>query len=191
MLDSQDRIPPMLDSMERDTIQLGFSMGSDRDCGALLSTLAASKPSGNFLELGTGTGLSTAWLLEGMDKNARLITVDNDEDASAIAQRHLGNDLRIDFRVGDAENILDEVNNRTFDLIFADTWVGKFQRLDETLTLLAKGGLYVIDDLLPQPNWPEGHDLKVKRLVDTLARKEELSLTWLPWSTGIMLGAKK
>src|SRR5882672_9803696 len=39
---------------------LDFSMASDLQTGSLLSTLAASKVAGRFLELGTGTGLSTA-----------------------------------------------------------------------------------------------------------------------------------
>lgn len=49
-------------------------MGSDHLTGSLLRTLVASKPSGMVLELGTETGLATAWLLDGMDAQARLIT---------------------------------------------------------------------------------------------------------------------
>ena len=58
----------------------------------------------------------------------------------------------------------------SFDLIYADAWPGKFSHLDEALGLLAAGGFYVIDDLLPQPNWPEGHAPKVPALVDDLER---------------------
>ncbi|WP_244214361.1 hypothetical protein [Pedobacter jejuensis] len=36
-----------------------FEMASDVLTCSLLRTLASSKPEGNFLELGTGTGLST------------------------------------------------------------------------------------------------------------------------------------
>jgi predicted O-methyltransferase YrrM len=38
---------------------LGFTMNCDDLTGNLLKTLAASKPGGRLLELGTGTGLST------------------------------------------------------------------------------------------------------------------------------------
>ena len=47
-------------------------MPSDPLTCTLLRTLAASKPGGQFLELGSGTGLSTAWLLDGMDARATL-----------------------------------------------------------------------------------------------------------------------
>jgi predicted O-methyltransferase YrrM len=33
----------------------------------MLRMLAASKPGGRFLELGTGTGIATAWLLKKID----------------------------------------------------------------------------------------------------------------------------
>jgi predicted O-methyltransferase YrrM len=42
------------------------------------------------------------------------------------------------------------------DLIYADAWPGKFTDLDQALALLRIGGIYFIDDLLPQSNWPEG-----------------------------------
>nr|WP_288935541.1 hypothetical protein [uncultured Allomuricauda sp.] len=47
--------------------EMGFTMPSDIYIGTLLKTLTASKPSGNFLELGTGIGLSLSWLIQGMD----------------------------------------------------------------------------------------------------------------------------
>ena len=46
---------------------LGFQMSSDLRTGVLLRTLAASKAGGKLLELGTGTGIGTSWLLDGMD----------------------------------------------------------------------------------------------------------------------------
>ncbi|MES1215290.1 MAG: SAM-dependent methyltransferase, partial [Bacteroidota bacterium] len=44
------------------TDEMKFNMASDLYTGSLLKTLVASKPSGKFLELGTGTGLATAWM---------------------------------------------------------------------------------------------------------------------------------
>ena len=67
---------------------LGFQTASEPKVGALLATLAASKPGGRFLELGTGTGHGTAWLLAGMDAASRLETVDTDAEVVAVARRH-------------------------------------------------------------------------------------------------------
>jgi len=181
----------VIEHIEAATRSIGFSMGSDRACGSLLQTLAASKPGGFLLELGTGTGLSTAWILDGMDENARLVSVDNDQEAVAIAHEFLSKDDRLDLRVGDANVLLDELEPDSCDFVFSDTWVGKFERLEETLALLKKGGLYIIDDLLPQPNWPVGHKEKVTDLVESLQNNSELTLTWMSWSTGIIVAVKK
>jgi hypothetical protein len=45
----------------------------------------------------------------------------------------------------------------------------------------------VIDDLLPQPNWPAGHAPKVPALVDDLERREGFTTTKLEWASGLML----
>jgi predicted O-methyltransferase YrrM len=56
-------------------------MASEPLVGALLRTLVASKPAGRFLELGTGTGVATTWMLDGMDPASALTTVDTDPTA--------------------------------------------------------------------------------------------------------------
>lgn len=74
MLDEYRPTPPAaLTDIERETKAIGFPMASDSWTGALLRTLAASKPRGALLELGTGTGLATAWLLDGMDSESTLL----------------------------------------------------------------------------------------------------------------------
>lgn len=57
--------------------------------------------------------------------------------------------------------------------------------------MLNTGGIYIIDDMLPQPNWPEGHDEKVKNLIESLEKKTDLVLTKQIWATGIILATKK
>jgi len=178
--------------IEHDTRALGFTMASDPAAGSLLRTLAASKPGGALLELGTGTGLATAWLLSGMDPGSTLLSVDNDEAVVAVARRHLGHDARVTFAVGDGTRRLASLvaEGRTFDLIFADAWPGKYTSLDEALALVRVGGLYVVDDMLPQPNWPEDHPARVAGLLETLGGRADLAVTLLSWSTGIVIAAR-
>jgi predicted O-methyltransferase YrrM len=184
------KAPLALAAIEADTQAIGFGMGSELRTGALLRLLAASKPQGCLLELGTGTGLAAAWLLEGMDAASVLDTVDNDETALAIAHRHLGYDARVNFHLMDGAAFLLQAEPASYDLIFADAWPGKFSELDAALRLLKRGGLYVIDDLLPQPNWPEDHPPKVARLLATLAARADLMLCPLVWSSGLVVAVK-
>jgi predicted O-methyltransferase YrrM len=185
--------PPALAALEADAAALGFGLSSDRPTGALLRTLAASKPGGRLLELGTGAGVGTAWLLDGMDTSATLLTVDQDARVSAAAQRHLGGDARVTFHLGDGAALLQALSQQPqrFDLIFADSWPGKFTDLDLALGLLAPGGFYMVDDLVPQPNWPAGHAAKVPAFMAALEAHTELRLTRLAWSTGLIVAARR
>jgi predicted O-methyltransferase YrrM len=182
--------PATVAAILADSHKAGFNMLSEPLTCCLLRMLAASKPAGNFLELGSGTGLSTAWILDGMDDNSRLTTIDNDESLLAILQRHLGADQRLTVVCGDGDELLPSLANQTFDFIFADAWPGKYRFLEETLSLLKTGGMYIIDDMLPQSNWPEGHAEKVGILIHALEKRSDLCLTKMSWASGIILVTK-
>jgi predicted O-methyltransferase YrrM len=183
--------PAALAPLLAESARIGFSMASEPLTGSFLRTLAASKPGGRLLELGTGTGISTAWLLDGMDPRATLLSVDRDAASSEIARRHLGHDPRVTFAVSDGKSFLKQLQGQRFDLIFADTFPGKFECLELALDLLSPGALYVIDDLLPQPNWPEDHAPKVPRLIATLERRKDLTTTTLSWASGLLVATKR
>ena len=95
-------------------------------------------------------------LLDGMDAQSRLISVQQDQALASVAIKHLGRDDRATFHIQDAAELLARIAELGFDLIFADTWAGKYTHLDDALALLKEGGLYVIDDMSPQANWPAG-----------------------------------
>ncbi len=179
--------PAALAAIQQDGDAMGFAMASETRTGALLAALAASKPGGRLLEIGTGTGLGTAWLLAGMDATARLDTVDVDADVVAVARRHLGADARVTFHVCEGAELVGRLPRGGFDLIYADSWPGKFTHLDEALALLRVGGVYFIDDLLPQPNWPDGHAPRVPVLIDALEHRAGFAAVKLAWASGLML----
>jgi predicted O-methyltransferase YrrM len=180
-------LPSRLTMIEEETENSGFSMPSERKTGSLLRTLISSKPDGHFLELGTGTGLSTAWILSGMNSGSSLDSVDNDKKVLDIARKYLDHDSCVTFHLIDGEKYIKQSCPDSFDLIFADAWPGKYNLLDETLALLKIGGFYVIDDMSPQPNWPEGHKQKAAHLLEILDQKKKLSGCRLNWATGIVI----
>jgi predicted O-methyltransferase YrrM len=188
--DSYISLPKNLIRIETDTQFLGFDMPSERNTGSLLRTLCASKPSGNFLEIGTGTGLATAWILEGMDDNSRLVTMDNDGKALAIARQYLSADPRVELLECDASFWLQQNQGQNFDLIFADTYPGKYEHFDLAWTILKPGGIYMIDDMLPQANWPKGHEAKVRGLLDHLSTRVDLKMSKMDWASGLVLAVK-
>jgi predicted O-methyltransferase YrrM len=182
-----DSAPEVLADLLRDSNLSGFAMASEPKTGALLRVLAASKPGGRFLEIGTGTGIGTAWLLAGMDASSSLDSVDNDDSAQTIARQHLGGDPRAAFHLEEGAQFLARQSPGSYDFIYADSWPGKFTHLDLALSLVRVGGLYLVDDLLPQPNWPEGHAPKVPSLIDELSNQLSFASVRLAWSSGLML----
>lgn len=182
-------IPVTYEAIEIATKKLSFNMASDLYTGSLLKTLVASKPGARILELGTGSGLATSWIVDGMNKDAVLVTVENNEVLLSVAQENL-NDNRIQFVLEDGYKWLQEYNGEKFDLVFADAMPGKYDLFEEAFSLLNVGGFYIIDDMLPQPNWPEGHAERVRSFIDFLESRNDIVLTKLNWSTGIIIAAK-
>jgi predicted O-methyltransferase YrrM len=185
-------LPGVIAAIEEATRAINFTMGSDLLTGSLLRTLAAAKPAGTLLELGTGTGLGTAWLLDGMDAAARLTSVDQNPQTAAIARRFLDIDPRVTFVTMEGNAFIESMIQRGpgYDLIFADMRPGKFQHIAETLGLLKVGGLYVVDDLLPLPAWADEHVGRVAALIRMLEQRPDLRVTRLNCSTGLLVAAK-
>lgn len=191
MNDSNIQDLPIIHSeIERKSKEIGFTMPSDLYIGTLLKTLISSKPAGKFLELGTGIGLSLSWMIDGMGENANLITVDNDPELISIAEHYFSKDERIEIICEDGTEWIRNYKGDKFDLVFADAWPGKYSETDSILELIKIGGFYIIDDMSVQPNWPDGHDENVDRLVDYLENRIDFNLTKMDWSTGLIIAVK-
>jgi predicted O-methyltransferase YrrM len=182
--------PTVVPALLRAAAACGFGQSCAPGTGATLRALAASKPGGRILNLGTGVGVSCAWLLDGMSDGAALWTVDIDRDLSAIARRHL--DGRAHLVVEDGASFLARASaaGERFDLIFADAMPGKYERLDLALGLVAPGGWYVVDDLRPSDDFPEAATL-APALVDRIASDPRFVVVTLDWATGLMLAARR
>ena len=185
------RAPVQLERIVEKTQAVEFSMASESLLGALLQTLAASKPGGRILELGTGTGISTAWLLSGMSEDATLVSVDTDERVQGIAAECLGDDGRLSLVISDGMEFLNKQATESFDLVFADAVPGKYEGCEHALAVVKPGGFYVIDDMLPQPNWPEGHAAKIPVLMDVLAGRTDFTLVPMVWTSGVVVAVRR
>ena len=90
-------MPPHYERILQRSTDIQFPMNSDVLTGSLLRALARTKPGGMFLELGTGCGLGTCWLVDGMNAESTLVSVDNSAAVQAIARDELGAYARLTF----------------------------------------------------------------------------------------------
>jgi len=182
--------PAKLDRILQRTADLGFTMPSEEQTGSLLRTLAASKPAGHFLELGTGTGIGTCWLLDGMDSRSTLVSIDTDPNVQSVAREELSSDSRLTLLLEDAAQFLKYQPPESFDFVFADAMPGKYEVLNEALRIVKPGGFYVVDDMLPQPNWPAGHAPKAESLAAELTANPDFHATQIAWASGLIVAVR-
>lgn len=166
----------------------GFGLSSDTTTGSLLRTLAATKPGGRILEVGTGVGVGAAYLLAGMDSAARLTTLERNP-ALAKAARALLADDRAEVVTTDAIEWLTAYDGPPFDLVFVDTTVAKFERRDLLYAHMVTGSLLIADDLLPQEKWVTAHFPKVERFRKEILAEPELLATLVDWGSGMVVAA--
>ncbi|MCR8644418.1 class I SAM-dependent methyltransferase [Paenibacillus sp. N1-5-1-14] len=182
--------PHVIQMIKEKAKELDFTMSCDQETGILLRALACSKSSSNLLELGTGVGASTSWILEGMDASSTLTSVEMNESFQGIARSCI-QDERVNFILADGCIFIQENRDQQYDLIFADTWPGKYELLEETLQMVKPGGLYIIDDLTPVDTWEEGHAVKAENLVQVMRNLNDFHIVELNWSTGLIIATRK
>ena len=99
-------------------------MSCEPAVGALLAVLAGHLPEGSrVLELGTGTGVGTAWIVSGLLPRTDVTVVSVEKDPATAAAASGDWPSFADLRCADALEVLGE--SGTFDLIFADAAGGK------------------------------------------------------------------
>ncbi|HKS46458.1 MAG TPA: class I SAM-dependent methyltransferase [Amycolatopsis sp.] len=183
----------MVEAAEKRAMEEDFHMSSSRDTGQLLRTLAASKPGGLLLELGTGVGVGAAWLLDGMDRSARLITVEVHPEAAQISKEMLASDTRVEVLHANGIEWLEEYDGPLFDLIFVDCSRLKYEQRSLTLSRLAPGGMFVCDDVIWQPTWdPELRPSKdrVDKFRVEIFDDPGIQVTLMDWGPGICIASR-
>lgn len=91
----------------------------------------------------------------------------------------------------DAISFLQRQEAGNFDFVFADAMAGKYEGLDEALRVVKRGGFYVVDEMLPQANWPDGHGVRVQALITDLEARPDFVITQLDWASGIVVAVRR
>lgn len=186
----EETLPPLVEAATTRARSAGFRFSCDPAVGRLLAVLAAHLPAGaRVLELGTGTGVGTAWMASGLlpRTDVTVITIEKNPQTAAVAARGDWPGF-VDLRVGDALDMLDQTG--TFDLIFADAQAGKWAGLDRTIEALNPHGLLIVDDMTPTAEWASEQRVRQGEVRRTLLTSPLLTSTELDHGSGIVLSAR-
>ena len=150
-----DGLPEYLTDFEIENIKENIPIirkGSQR----LIRFMLEMKKPLNILEVGTATGFSTIFMLEFLNKNAKITTIEKMEERAAKAEENFkkfDKSKRITLIKGDAADILSELasKDKTYDFIFMDAAKGQYINFLENIKkLLVSGGILMTDNMLQE-----------------------------------------
>lgn len=148
-------IPQIVASALNLSRQRGFISSTRNETGRLLATLAASRQ-GTLGELGTGTGVGSAWLCSGAPEQARVVSAELDPALAEDVQQIFSDVPNVEIMAGDWSDL---GRFAPFSLLFIDVRE-VMEQIDALADLLESGGIAVLDDFVPSAFWPpivDGH----------------------------------
>jgi demethylmenaquinone methyltransferase/2-methoxy-6-polyprenyl-1,4-benzoquinol methylase len=159
----------------------------------VLGVLAAAVPAGGrILEIGTGAGVGTAWIVAGLGDrtDVELVSLEIDPALSAAVQSWPWPGY-VQLVAADALEALDELG--TFDVVFADAAPIKYGQIESVLRALRPSGFLLIDDLEAGPGQSEEHTAEKATLQGGVRHHPELQAVILTMSTGatVALASKR
>lgn len=158
----------------------------------------------SILEVGTAIGYSTIWMARAAGPEARIKTIEINENHAYEAWlnfKEAGVDHQIHGIVGDAVDLIGKLDT-TFDFIFLDAAKGQYLTFFESaLALLNPRGLIVADNVLLN-GWVANHELIPHRRMKTMVNRmtdyielvmnhPELSSSIIPLGDGMALSLKE
>ena len=145
--------PKILARLNQETHQkiLKPRMLSGHIQGRLLSMISKMKSPSSILEIGTFTGYGTLCLAEGLKKDGKIFTIDQNEELLKIQNKYFdesGKRNKIIQLTGNAKEILNDLNE-TYDIVFIDAdkenYIEYFNQVSERLN---KNGIIISDNVL-------------------------------------------
>ncbi|NUK53971.1 O-methyltransferase [Streptomyces lunaelactis] len=169
--------------------------------GAALRLLAATADAKAVAEVGTGTGVSGIYLLQGMRPDGVLTTVDPEPDRQQFAKEAFraagfaGNRAR--FIPGRALDVLPRLADGGYDLVFCDG--DRMESLDylaESLRLLRPGGLVCFEGVFAEGRTVDSaaqpaEVLRLRELLRAVRESQELLPSLLPVGDGLLCAVRR
>jgi predicted O-methyltransferase YrrM len=121
------------------------------EVGRLLAVLAAQIKQGKILEIGTGLGVGSSWILSAISPPVYFISVDSDSNKIEMVRKTITHP-QAEFVMGDWKEI---VSKGPFQFIFADAAIVKTVEGEQLFEVLDIGGLLLMDDFTPEDHWPD------------------------------------
>jgi len=169
--------------------------------GAALRFLAAAVDARAVVEIGTGTGVSGIWLLQGMRPDGVLTSVDIEAEHQRLAREAFSEagiaHNRTRLIAGAALDVLPRLADGGYDLVFADGDKKEYaDYLEQAIRLLRPGGIVAFDnalwhDRVADPAQRDPETVSIRELGKAVREDERLVPAMLPVGDGLLVGVKR
>lgn len=169
--------------------------------GAALRMLAASVAARSVAEIGTGTGVSGLWILDGMGPDGVLTTIDVEPEIQREARRAFesGGRARSRTRIirGRASDVLPRMAARSYDMVVLDVEPEESAALiDQALRMLRVGGVLAVtralwNDHVADPARRDPATVAARELGKALREREDLLTSLLPVGDGLLVAVRR
>jgi predicted O-methyltransferase YrrM len=165
--------------------------------GAVLRLLAAALPARAVVEIGTGAGVSSLYLLSGMPEDGVLTTIDVEVENQRAAREAFaeagvrGNRTRV--ISGRALDVLPRLTDSAYDLVLVDGDKSEYGAyLEQAIRLLRRGGVVAVNSALwhnrvADPAQRDAVTTVIRELGKRVRNDDRLLPALLPSGEGLLL----
>ena len=169
--------------------------------GAVLTALAAATGAKAVVEIGTGAGVGSIYLLRGMRPDGVLTTIDVEPEHHRAARETYAEagipSGRVRLISGRALDVLPRLTDGAYDLVFCDADKSEYAGyLEQALRLLRPGGTVVFDnalwhDRVADPTERDEDTVAIRELGRAVREDEALVAAMLAAGDGLLVAVKK
>jgi predicted O-methyltransferase YrrM len=169
--------------------------------GAALRFVAATLQARKVVEIGTGTGVSSLWLLRGMAPDGVLTSIDTEGEHQRLAKQALTEEsvphTRLRLITGRALEVLPRLVDGDYDLVLCDGDKREYaDYLEHAVRLLRTGGVVAFDnalwhDRVADPAQRDPETVAIRELGRAVRDDERLVPLMLPVGDGLLLAVKR
>lgn len=168
--------------------------------GAMLRLLAAATNAKSVVEVGTGTGVSGLWLIQGMSDDGILTSVDAEAEHSRLARQSFAQanipSQRTRLITGRATDVLSRLADGAYDLMVCHGDKREYPtHLTAAMRLLRPRGLVAFTDVLagdklPNPSQRDPVTVAVRQLANDMRADDRLASVMLAMGDGLLVAHK-
>lgn len=166
----------------------GAALGAapvSKGTAGLLRVLAAARGVENAVEIGTGSGVTSAAIVAGMAASGVLTSIDLEAGFQGIARDMFAElevpHTRVRLIAGRPEDVLPRLSDEAYDLMYISTQYASAELLEQARRLLRESGLLVIGGAL------EGN----QSLADSVREDSEFLPTMIPVGDGVLVAVRR